>query len=78
MLVEGCGLAEVMGAPGVHGPETVTNNIIEVMEVLGIEAARTMIANEITYIMSAYGIHIDQRHLMLLSDVMTFKVCAHM
>jgi DNA-directed RNA polymerase III subunit RPC1 len=40
---------------------------------LGIEAARSTIANEITYIMSAYGIGIDARHLMLLSDVMTFK-----
>ncbi|KAH8051414.1 DNA-directed 5'-3' RNA polymerase [Aureococcus anophagefferens] len=51
-LVEGYGLADVMGTPG---------------------AARSTIANEITYIMSAYGIGIDARHLMLLSDVMTFK-----
>jgi DNA-directed RNA polymerase III subunit RPC1 len=41
--------------------------------VLGIEAARSMIASEIKYIMTAYGITVDRRHLMLLSDVMTFK-----
>ena len=41
--------------------------------VLGIEAARCMIASEIKYIMTAYGITVDRRHLMLLSDVMTFK-----
>ena len=41
--------------------------------VLGIEAARTMISNEIGYIMRAYGITVDRRHLLLLSDVMSFK-----
>ena len=44
------------------------------MDILGIEAARTKISDEISYIMNAYSIHIDNRHLMLLSDVMTFKV----
>ena len=73
LFVEGCGLAEVMGSPGIDGPKTVTNNILEVLDVLGIEAARTKISDEISYIMNAYGIHIDVRHLMLLSDVMTFK-----
>ena len=33
-----------------------------------------MITDEVSYIMSAYGISLDRRHLMLLSDVMTFKV----
>jgi DNA-directed RNA polymerase III subunit RPC1 len=32
-----------------------------------------MISSEIKYIMSQYGIKVDCRHLMLLSDVMTFK-----
>jgi len=73
LFVEGCGLAHVMGSPGIDGAHTVTNNILEVLDVLGIEAARTKISDEISYIMNAYGIHIDCRHLMLLSDVMTFK-----
>jgi DNA-directed RNA polymerase III subunit RPC1 len=47
--------------------------LYQVMDVLGIEAARTKISDEISYIMNAYGIHIDCRHLMLLSDVMSFK-----
>ncbi len=48
----------------------------QVLDVLGVEAARSKISAEILYIMDAYGIHIDCRHLMLLSDVMTFKVRA--
>ena len=73
LLVEGYGLSAVMGTPGVNGRDTRSNHIIEVQHVLGIEAARTMIASEISYIMSAYGITVDRRHLLLLSDVMTFK-----
>ncbi len=73
LLVEGYGLSEVMGAPGIDGRHTTTNHIIEVEQTLGVEAARTQISSEISYIMNAYGIGIDSRHLLLLSDVMTFK-----
>lgn len=73
LLVEGYGLAEVMGSPGVDGRNTTTNHIIEVEDTLGVEAARTQISAEIFNIMNAYGIGIDHRHLLLLSDVMTFK-----
>ena len=73
LLVEGYGLSEVMGSPGVDGRHTTTNHIIEVEQTLGVEAARTQISAEISYIMTAYGIGIDSRHLLLLSDVMTFK-----
>jgi DNA-directed RNA polymerase III subunit RPC1 len=73
LLVEGYGLQDVMGCPGVSGQDTKSNHIIEMQHVLGIEAARSMIASEIKYIMTAYGITVDRRHLMLLSDVMTFK-----
>ncbi|TYZ65031.1 hypothetical protein PybrP1_003004 [[Pythium] brassicae (nom. inval.)] len=73
LLVEGYGLAEVMGIPGVDGLNTTSNHIIEVEKTLGIEAARELVSSEVNYIMSAYGIGIDRRHLMLLSDIMTFK-----
>jgi len=73
LLMEGYGLAEVMGSPGIDGLRTTTNHVLEVEAVLGVEAARTQISAEITNIMNAYGIGIDTRHLMLLSDVMTFK-----
>ena len=39
----------------------------------GVEAARATICSEVSYIMQAYGIAIDARHLLLLADVMTFK-----
>jgi DNA-directed RNA polymerase III subunit RPC1 len=73
LLVEGSGLQDVMGTPGVDGTRTKSNHIIEMQAVLGIEAARLMISDEIKYVMRMYAITVDRRHLMLLSDVMTFK-----
>mmetsp|Transcript_12160 Transcript_12160/g.26843 ORF Transcript_12160/g.26843 Transcript_12160/m.26843 type:complete len:1179 (-) Transcript_12160:120-3656(-) len=73
LLMEGYGLQDVMGSPGIDGLDTTTNHVLEVEEVLGVEAARTQISKEIENIMSAYGIGIDWRHLLLLSDIMTFK-----
>ena len=73
LLMEGYGLQDVMGSPGIDGLNTTTNHVLEVETVLGVEAARTQISKEIDNIMSAYGIGIDLRHLLLLSDIMTFK-----
>lgn len=46
----------------------------QVEKTLGIEAARTTIINEIQYTMVNHGMSIDRRHVMLLSDLMTYKV----
>ncbi len=48
-----------------------TNNIFEVAEVLGIEAARAEIINESFKVIKEEGIDVDIRHIMFLADVMT-------
>ncbi|KAG0679034.1 DNA-directed RNA polymerase III subunit C1 (rpo31) [Kluyveromyces marxianus] len=73
LLVEGYGLRDVMTTDGVVGSKTKTNHILEVNEVLGIEAARSCIINEIDYTMSNHGMSVDPRHIQLLGDVMTYK-----
>ena len=69
--VEGYGLRSCMTTEGVIGTKCVTNSVMECRDVLGIEAARTTIANEIGAVMSYLGI--DPRHMELLADVMTYK-----
>lgn len=71
VLVEGYGLRACMTTEGVVGTKTRTNNVMECNEVLGIEAARTTIADEIQEVMGYMGI--DPRHMELLADAMTFK-----
>lgn len=73
LLLEGTNLLPVFGTPGVNTRDTVSNNILEIESVLGIEAARVTIMNEIHSTMKQYGISLDKRHVMLLADVMTFK-----
>ncbi|CAD7968088.1 unnamed protein product [Amoebophrya sp. A120] len=71
LLVEGVGLQEVMITPGVNSARTVSNNVLEVRGVLGIEAARATITSEITKVMSSHGLEVDSRHIQLLGDTMT-------
>ncbi|KAI8911804.1 hypothetical protein EDD86DRAFT_203319 [Gorgonomyces haynaldii] len=73
LLVEGNGLLQVMGADGIDGLKTTSNHVLEVLKTLGIEAARQTIINEIIYTMKSHGMTIDQRHVMLLADLMSFK-----
>lgn len=73
LLVEGYGLKHVMTVDGVVGKKTVTNHVLEMYQVLGIEAARTSIVDEINYTMGSHGMSVDPRHIQLLGDMMTFK-----
>ncbi|CDR48048.1 CYFA0S45e00210g1_1 [Cyberlindnera fabianii] len=73
LLVEGYGLRDVMCTDGVVGCKTKTNHVLEVFDVLGIEAARASIIGEIDYTMSKHGMSVDPRHIQLLGDVMTYK-----
>jgi hypothetical protein len=63
-----------MGLAGVDGTRTVTNHVMETWRVLGIEAARSKIIEQIDQTMSSHGMTIDTRHNMLLADCMTYKV----
>eukprot|EP00921_Rhytidocystis_pertsovi_P023540 GHVQ01037648.1.p1 GENE.GHVQ01037648.1~~GHVQ01037648.1.p1 ORF type:complete len:1582 (+),score=151.70 GHVQ01037648.1:212-4957(+) len=73
LAVEGYGLRDVMGITGVDGHHVTSNHVMEVVHVLGIEAARSVIINEIRSCMEAYSMDIDCRHMTLLGDVMTFR-----
>ncbi|OMJ65718.1 hypothetical protein SteCoe_37735 [Stentor coeruleus] len=73
LLIEGYGLKDVMQTPGIDHRHCTTNHIMETEEVLGIEASRRTIINEIKYTLKEHGIYVDPRHIALVSDVMTFK-----
>ncbi len=71
LLVEGYGLKACMATDGVIGTSTKTNSVMEMRDVLGVEAARKTIIDEITLVMG--DMDIDPRHMQLLADVMTYK-----
>jgi len=69
---EGTNLAAVMVDPNVDHRRTFSNSPVEIFEVLGIEACRQSLLNEIrnTFEGSSY---INFRHLAMLVDSMTFR-----
>ena len=48
------------------------NNIHDMAQYYGIEAANKTIVYEIVNVFSAYGITVNPRHLSLIADYMTF------
>ncbi|EDV92173.1 GH24768 [Drosophila grimshawi] len=73
LCIEGYGLRDVIATYGVIGEKTRSNNICEIYQTLGIEAARTVIMSEITDVMEGHGMSVDWRHIMLLASQMTAR-----
>ncbi len=71
LYTEGSNLKKVMRIKGVDYRRTVTNNILEIAEVLGIEAARNAIIKEALDTLEEQGLNVDVRHIMLVADMMT-------
>ena len=71
IITDGSNLKEVLKVNGVDAPKVKTNSILEIADVLGIEAARNSIINEANGTMSEAGLGVDIRHIMLVADLMT-------
>ncbi|MCK5321371.1 hypothetical protein KAJ38_02230 [Candidatus Pacearchaeota archaeon] len=71
ILTAGSNLKEILKFKGVNGDKVITNDIHEVSNILGIEAARQAIINEIRKVITSQGLAIDGKHAMLVADTMT-------
>jgi DNA-directed RNA polymerase subunit A" len=69
----GTNLREVLRLDEVNEFKTISNDIYEVYEVFGIEAARNVIIKEAYKTMQEQGLDVDIRYLLLLADVMTWN-----
>ena len=71
IITEGSNLKEVLKVEGVDADHVMTNSILEVADVLGIEAARNSIIREAMGTLGEAGLDVDIRHIMLVADLMT-------
>jgi len=71
IITSGTNLKEVIKFKGVDPTRTISNDIFEVCDVLGIEVARSVIIKEIEKVMNSQGLEINERHLKLVADAMT-------
>ncbi|MBW2997248.1 DNA-directed RNA polymerase subunit A'' [Candidatus Woesearchaeota archaeon] len=70
IITAGSNLKEAFANDYVDSNNTTTNNVFEVSQVLGIEAARQAIINEVFKVIENQGLNIDKRHMMLVADMM--------
>lgn len=68
----GTNMLHVLPLPGIDARRTCSNHPIEVQQVLGIEAARSVLLDELRNVISFDGSYVNYRHLALLCDAMTF------
>lgn len=70
IITGGTNLKEILKYDFVDTTRTISNHPIEIAEVLGIEAGRQAIINEIFKVIESQGLNIDIRHIMLVADTM--------
>ena len=68
---DGSNLEGVLRIPGIDPSKTTTNNIHEIANIFGIEAARNALIREAHAVLTEQGLDVDIRHVMLVSDIMT-------
>jgi len=71
IYTRGSNLKEVLNIVGINREKTTTNDIREIENILGIEAARQSIIDQISEIYKNEDLPIDLRHIILIADAMT-------
>ena len=69
----GTNLIDILAHPNVDASKTISNDINEIYETLGIEAARQALFNELADVIKFADLYVNYRHLSLLADTMTNK-----
>lgn len=72
IITAGSNLKKILDLKYVDSNRTSSNDVFEVKAVLGIEAARQTIINEISKVIESQGLNIDIRHITLIADTMCF------
>ena len=69
----GTNMVDVLGLDYIDPTRTYSNDIIEIYNVLGMEAARFALYNELAEVLEFDGAYVNAHHMALLCDRMTFS-----
>ena len=69
----GINILDIFNSQYIDYVKTYSNDIIEIFNVLGIEAARELLIEQITDVVEYEGSYINSRHIEILCDTMTNK-----
>jgi len=67
----GNNMLEIMNVENIDKNRVESNDIYEIYELLGIEAARSVLMKELRDVIDGAGSYVNYRHLSLLTDIMT-------
>ncbi|MEK6843821.1 MAG: DNA-directed RNA polymerase subunit A' [Nanoarchaeota archaeon] len=70
IVTAGSNLKDILDIKGIDVNNVTSNDIFDVMNVFGIEAARQTIINEIKKVIESQGLDINERHIKLIADAM--------
>ncbi len=70
IITSGTNLKGILELDYVDSTRTTTNDIFEIQKILGIEAARQAVINEVFKVIESQGLDVDIRHIMLVADTM--------
>ncbi len=72
IITAGTNLKKILKMEEVDTARTRSNNVYEIAELFGIEAARQLIVEEAYRVIESQGLNVDPRHIMLVADTMCF------
>ncbi|MBW2994364.1 DNA-directed RNA polymerase subunit A'' [Candidatus Woesearchaeota archaeon] len=70
IITAGSSLKKILDLDFVDPTRTSSNDLYEIVGVLGVEAARQAIIEEVFKVIEAQGLNVDIRHIMLVADTM--------
>lgn len=70
---DGVALKKILPVNKVDQQRTTSNDVIEILTVLGVEAARLSLISELRFVLGSYDIYVNYRHLSTLCDIMTTR-----
>ncbi len=68
---DGSSIANIFNCDEVDFTRTITNDLNEINQTLGIEAVRKALINELRSVLRPYDVYVNYRHIAILCDVMT-------
>eukprot|EP00727_Mastigamoeba_balamuthi_P013257 m51a1_g8554 putative dna-directed rna polymerase ii subunit rpb1 (1811) ;mRNA; r:140398-146391 len=73
LVTEGSNLAALASIPYIDWSKCMTNDIVEILSVLGVEGARAALLRELYGVLSFDNSYVNHRHIAILADVMTHR-----
>jgi DNA-directed RNA polymerase II subunit RPB1 len=70
---KGSNLSEILALDGVDFTRTISNDVLEVYRLFGIEAANQVLFQQIKHVLSFDASYVNDRHIQLLVDTMTYR-----